>query len=278
MIEFRYLPAFLAVAETGSFTAAAKTLFIATSAVSRQIHLLEEGCGTQLFFRTSRETTLSEPGKRLYEEMRHFRSQAEAIVGSSARRQLNIGTLQGVLHRWLIPLLASEPYFAEPNFRIEVSDPEKLVESVVSGATDAAFFTYATLASVPANLRAIQLFEEEIVLISKTRVPLRQVDRHPWISLGNTGWLHRYWGASPERGIIVNDMLAVVEMVRLGLGIAMVPSYMVRGIRGLQTQKVPKFKDAAICLLLRRYDREPGALTEFLDVIRRHAPLWKEQD
>ena len=33
----------------------------------------------QLFFRTSRETTLTESGKRLYEEMRHFRSQAEAI-------------------------------------------------------------------------------------------------------------------------------------------------------------------------------------------------------
>lgn len=278
MIEFRYLPAFLAVAETGNFTTAAKALFIATSAVSRQVRLLEESCGVQLFFRTSRETTLTEPGKRLYEEMRHFRSQAEAIVGGSSRRQLNIGTLQGVLHRWLLPLLGSEPYFAEPNFRIEVADPEKLVESIVSGATDAAFFSYATLAAVPANLRVIRLFDEEIALISKKPVSLRQVDKHPWISLGNSGWLHRYWGAAPERGIIVNDMLAVVEMVRLGLGIAMVPSYMVRGIRGLHVQKVPKFKSAAICLLLRHYDRQPAALVEFLDVIRKHASIWQEQD
>jgi DNA-binding transcriptional LysR family regulator len=277
LIEFRYLPAFLAVAEAGSFTEAAKALFIATSAVSRQVRLLEESCGVQLFFRTSRETALTEAGKRLYEEMRHFRSQAEAIVGGSSRRQLGIGTLQGVLHRWLLPLMAAEPYFAEASVRIDVADPERLVESVVSGATDAAFFSFATLTHVPANLRVIRLFEEEIALISKARVPLRQVGRHPWISLGKSGWLHRYWGAPPERGIVVNDMLAVVEMVRLGLGIAMVPAYMVRGIRGLHIQRVPKFKDAAICLLLRRYDREPAALAEFLDVIRRHAPNWKEQ-
>jgi DNA-binding transcriptional LysR family regulator len=185
VIEFRYLPAFLAVAEAGSFTEAARALFIATSAVSRQVRLLEESCGVQLFFRTSRETTLTEAGRRLYEEMRHFRGRAEAIVGGSARGQLSIGTLQGVLHRWLIPLMAAEPYFAGSDVRIEVTDPDSLVNGVVSGTTDAAFFSFATLTHVPANLRIIRLFDEEIALISKARVPLRQVGKHPWISLGN---------------------------------------------------------------------------------------------
>lgn len=278
MLDFRYLPAFLAVAESGNFSEAAKKLFIATSAVSRQVRLLEESCGMQLFFRTSRQTSLTESGKRLFEELRQFRSRTANIVGSEESfRQLNIATLQGVLHRWLIPLMKSESYFDNPNFHIEVASPERLIEAVESGAKDAAFFSYATLANVPASLRVIRLFEEDIVLISKKEISVKEIGRHPWISLSSTsGWLHRYHGKPPAQGIVVNDMLAVVEMVRLGLGIAMVPSYVVKGVSGLHIQRVEKFKEAAICLLLRRYDRQPAELELFLQMIKRHSPAWKE--
>lgn len=50
MIDFRYLHAFSEVAKHQSFTDAARVLRIVTSAVSRQIQILEESCGAQLFF------------------------------------------------------------------------------------------------------------------------------------------------------------------------------------------------------------------------------------
>ena len=55
------LDAFKAVAEDGSFTKAAKRLFITHTAIQKQINQLEEGVGTQLFYRTHRGVELFLP-------------------------------------------------------------------------------------------------------------------------------------------------------------------------------------------------------------------------
>jgi DNA-binding transcriptional LysR family regulator len=56
------LEAFAAVAETGGFTAAARTLGRTTSSVSKQIQSLEARLGVRLLHRTTRRVSLSEIG------------------------------------------------------------------------------------------------------------------------------------------------------------------------------------------------------------------------
>lgn len=61
---------FVAVAELGSFTAAAKRLDISTAQVSRQITALEERHATRLFYRTTRKVSLTDIGRVYYQHCR----------------------------------------------------------------------------------------------------------------------------------------------------------------------------------------------------------------
>ena len=66
------LESFLAVAENLSFARAAEDLNITQSAVSRQIHALEEELETRLFHRTSRSVALTPTGISFYEDAKNF--------------------------------------------------------------------------------------------------------------------------------------------------------------------------------------------------------------
>lgn len=65
------LETFLCVAESGSFNKAAEKLFISPPAVIKQINLLEENLGLQLFLRTHRGIQLTEAGKSLYQDAKY---------------------------------------------------------------------------------------------------------------------------------------------------------------------------------------------------------------
>ena len=66
------LESFLAVAENLNFARAAEALNITQSAVSRQIHALENELGAKLFHRTSRSVNLTPTGIGFYEEAKKF--------------------------------------------------------------------------------------------------------------------------------------------------------------------------------------------------------------
>ncbi len=68
MIRLNYnsLRYFIEVAETLSFTKASKNLFVSQPGISQQIHLLETQLGVKLLNRTTRNVTLTEEGKFLY--------------------------------------------------------------------------------------------------------------------------------------------------------------------------------------------------------------------
>lgn len=60
----------MAVAETESFTAAAKRLGISTAQVSRQVSALEARLSTKLFYRTTRKVSATEAGQTYYQHCR----------------------------------------------------------------------------------------------------------------------------------------------------------------------------------------------------------------
>ena len=62
---------FTAVAETESFTAAAKQLAISTAQVSRQVSALEDRLDAKLLYRTTRRVSLTEVGAVYYQHCRH---------------------------------------------------------------------------------------------------------------------------------------------------------------------------------------------------------------
>ena len=78
-MELEQLRMFLAVAECGSFSEAAKRLFVSHSTTSRAVAALEAELGTTLLRRSSRSVTLTPAGEVLVERAKDLLRQAEAI-------------------------------------------------------------------------------------------------------------------------------------------------------------------------------------------------------
>src|ERR1700761_5276719 len=69
MDTLQNLRAFLAVARSGSFSAAARQSGVATSVMTKRIDQLEISVGTRLFVRTTRSLALTEAGQRWIERV-----------------------------------------------------------------------------------------------------------------------------------------------------------------------------------------------------------------
>jgi DNA-binding transcriptional LysR family regulator len=67
MEKFNAIPVFVAVVKNSGFSAAARTLGVSTSAVSKRINQLEEHLGVRLLHRTTRKLSLTEAGERYFE-------------------------------------------------------------------------------------------------------------------------------------------------------------------------------------------------------------------
>src|SRR3989338_7943880 len=68
---------FLCVAESGSFTAAAKRLEVSKAAVSHTIRVLEESLQTPLFIRDTRNIRLTEEGKLLFSQCKRLKEELD---------------------------------------------------------------------------------------------------------------------------------------------------------------------------------------------------------
>lgn len=66
------LDTFIQVADAGSFSKAAEALYISSTAVMKQINLLEESLDVQLFVRTPRGLTLTDAGKSYYQDAKYM--------------------------------------------------------------------------------------------------------------------------------------------------------------------------------------------------------------
>ena len=67
-----HLETFIHIVEAGSFNKAAEELYITSTAVIKQINLLENDVGAQLFERTHRGVRLTEAGKSLYRDAKYI--------------------------------------------------------------------------------------------------------------------------------------------------------------------------------------------------------------
>lgn len=111
MDELRALRYFCKVAETGSFTQAAKVFAVPPSSLSRRVADLEKSLGTTLLKRSTRVVKLSEIGQRYYLQMQDILNQLEqsneAVRSYQAKPvgHLHISSMVGFGERILLPML-----------------------------------------------------------------------------------------------------------------------------------------------------------------------------
>lgn len=102
-MELRHLRYFVAVAEYGSFSAAARRLHVAQSAISEQISDLEEEIGVPLFRRTPRRTVPTRAGTAFLKEAQQILESSDQAVEMARRAyrgqvgSLRVGFVAGSL-------------------------------------------------------------------------------------------------------------------------------------------------------------------------------------
>ena len=105
------LLAFEAVARTGSVRAAAGHLSVTPGAVSRQLRLLEEHFGTQLFQRQGRGLLLTHAGSAYFHQISmHFdglRQAGQILHRSAGRTVIRLHSFTTFATRWLVPRLTA---------------------------------------------------------------------------------------------------------------------------------------------------------------------------
>ncbi len=106
---WNWLPAFLAVAESGSVTQACRELGLTPAAISRTIRLLEDHLGQELFHRSARTLTLNGAGKRLRESVRaainHVDLGLEGLQSDPFSGPLRVATHGAVGEFFVLPSL-----------------------------------------------------------------------------------------------------------------------------------------------------------------------------
>jgi DNA-binding transcriptional LysR family regulator len=126
-VDLRQLEALLAVAEEGSFTAAADRLHTVQSNVSGHVHQLETELGVQLLVRNRRGTVPTEFGVRVLDRARAIRSELEALRKDLSMLQgletghATLGVV-GTVSRSLVPALVVEMRRVAPALSLRLTE------------------------------------------------------------------------------------------------------------------------------------------------------------
>jgi DNA-binding transcriptional LysR family regulator len=173
-MDIRQLKAFVAIAESGTFTAGAARVHVTQAAISMQIRQLETETHAQLFIRAPRRVILTEAGEKLLERAYTILREHDAALEELAaltgahRGRLRIGSASAMVSADPLPQILKEVRQTHPGVETSVvsGTSESLVKQVLAGELDAAFV------SLPVEARGVQtelLNEDYLVAIASPR-------------------------------------------------------------------------------------------------------------
>ncbi len=173
-MEIRQLRAFVAIAESGTFTAGALRVHVTQAAISMQIRQLETEIGAKVFVRAPRHVILTEAGEQLLRRARHILREHDAALDEIAelagaeRGRLRIGSASAMVLTEQLPSILKELRKQHPAADIAVTSgtSEVLVDQILAGEVDIAFV------SLPVDMRGIKterLSQDQLVAIASPR-------------------------------------------------------------------------------------------------------------
>ena len=182
-MDLRQLNAVVAVADHGSFSAAADALHTVQSNVSTHVARLERELGAPLIDR-SNGCRLTEEGQAVVERARRVAAELEALVADVAalrhevRGSVRLGVI-GTTARWLVARLLSAMNDRHPNVHLTTST--SLEPRLSAGELD---LGVVNLPAPGDDLLCTPLFEEDLVLVvngdhpwaQRTEIDIRETD------------------------------------------------------------------------------------------------------
>lgn len=166
---------FVAVGRRMSITLAAEDLCLTQSALSRQVHALEDLLGIALFKRGYRSISFTPEGERLFRTadtaVQQLQDVFDTLNQPQGRLPVTITASIGVTGLWLLPRL-NRFQQRHPNLDLRVAANDKNLDLRAEGIDLA--IRYCTAATAPPG--AVRLFEEAVVPVSHPSLGLTRLD------------------------------------------------------------------------------------------------------
>jgi len=231
------LDAFLAIARTKSFSAAAKLLHVTQSALSQRMLNLESDLETSLFVRESHGIRLTDVGQSLLQYAQTKEGlEREFLESLRSKDHLNLSGLIRIasfstyVRSMLLPKIVRFS-LQHPAVRFDIMTREmrELPEMLKSGEVD---FMISTDDIQRQDLETFSIGEEKNVLIESKKIAVSHRD----IYFDHDEWdetTHRFWQVqkakpSSYRRMFLDEIYAIIDAVEMGIGRAVVPEHLVR--------------------------------------------------
>jgi DNA-binding transcriptional LysR family regulator len=253
-MDWDKLKVFHAAAEAGSFTHAGEQLGLSQSAVSRQVSALEQELNVSLFHRHARGLILTEQGELLHRTAHDVFMKLEAarakLTDSKERPngELKVSTSPGMGLHWLTPRL-SEFIDLYPDIHITLITSDEELDLAMREADVAIRLRQPTQPDlIQRKLFSVRFHayaSPEYLKRFGTPKTLEDLDKHRVLLLGGTVvpnyFENRRWlievarnGKGPRTPILtINNILGVQRACQRGIGIALLPDYLVEENGGL---------------------------------------------
>lgn len=291
-LEIRHLQLVQAIAEEGSVTRAGLRLHLTQSALSHQLRDAEERLGAKLFDRIGRRLVLAPAGERLLRSARTVleelgRAEEEIRRGAERPRGLiRLTTQCNTVYHWL-PSRLRRFQRTHPDVDVEVvaGATENPVSALLAGAIDLAIVYRAPR---DPRLRLRPLFRDEMVVVMH---PAHRLRRAPFVAAAELVPEHLILysipdeanlvfrevlmpaGVSPKRVTHIQLTEAIVEMVKAGLGLSVLPRFAVapqveRGeLVARPLTRAGRYRHWSAAY---RSGKTPACLLAFVELLARH--------
>ena len=190
-MNLKQLEAFVEVSESGSFSGAAKNLFLTQPTISAHIASLEKELDVRLFVRNTKEVNLSDDGQLLYKyarQMVDLEKQIEASFGSGKNEEKRCITIAAstIPAQYLLPkvLARFNEKYPDEQLKIMEMDSAKVIDQVVDHVVDIGF-TGTVLEKK--HCKYIPFYKDDLVIIT----PCEEKDRILQNTPQDISWITR---------------------------------------------------------------------------------------
>jgi DNA-binding transcriptional LysR family regulator len=243
-LDIRLLRAFRAVADTRSFTGAARKLRLTQSTVSQQVMALEKELGAQLLKRSNRFVGLTTAGEIVLQCTRQVLDNLDRVRGmlaertDAARGHLSIGAPALFCHS-LFPFVLGAFHTRYPGIALSVmtADPDSMAARLAHRELDLALLPFPIRQQ---SLGTVQIGRDELVVVVPPGNPLADAPRLEAKNLkgqpvivpnpGNKLWAA--WdaflieaGVFPEIMVETDDLDLAKQLAIQGHGVTVVPRW-----------------------------------------------------
>jgi LysR family cyn operon transcriptional activator len=246
-VELRHLKYFMRAAELSHFTRAAESLYISQPSLSVHIQQLEEELKTKLFARVGRNVRLTESGQVLFE---HVKRAVNEIEVAGQQIDAMTGVLQGTLTIASVSLFGSKylpkivdefsAQYPDVRIKLKAARAEDIEAGILAGSIDLGFsllpvehteITTKELMTAHSDLivgKTHPLAKSKKVEVANFESLVLALPSHKIASSRPIGGYFEAIGVSPKITVEQDEGHALLELVKLGRFVTMLPQFIIR--------------------------------------------------